>query len=55
MTGVLVGMSDQLTVEQANALAALLQRRFPGVRFAIVSGCTALATFEFDDEPEATS
>jgi hypothetical protein len=51
-TAVIVGIHEHITVEQAARLQADLERRFPGVRFALIDGCSAITTFTFD--PEAT-
>jgi hypothetical protein len=48
-TGVIVGVAAGTPPADANALRAMLEERFPEVRFAIVIGCTALASFTYDD------
>lgn len=49
-TGVIIGVSAHLTNEQAADIRGDLERRFPGVRFAIISGCSAVASFGYDQE-----
>ena len=44
MTGVIVGVGA-MTLENAQRMVEDLETRFPGVTFAVVAGCTALATF----------
>ena len=42
-TGVIIGVSAHITSEQAAEKHDMLERRFPGVRFAVISGCSAVA------------
>jgi hypothetical protein len=49
-TGVIVTIPDMLTAVQADDLRCQLEERFPGVTFAVVSRCSGVATFTFDDE-----
>ena len=49
-TGVIVTVGDVVTQPQANWIREELERRFPGVTFAVVSGCTGVASFTYDDE-----
>jgi hypothetical protein len=49
-TGVIVGIAGELTHVQAEDLRGQLERRFPGVTFAIVGPCSGVAAFTFDDD-----
>jgi hypothetical protein len=48
-TGVIVGVAAGTLPADANAVRAMLEERFPGVRFAIVIGCTGVTSFTYDD------
>jgi len=50
-TGVIIGMAAPITNEHAERVRLHLEQRFPGATFAVVGGCTAVATFPFDAEP----
>jgi hypothetical protein len=50
-TGVIVAIPDMLTAAQADDLRCQLEERFPGVTFAVVSRCSGVAAFTFDDGP----
>ena len=52
-TGVIVGINRDrdLAADEAEQIRRLLDTRFPGVTFAVVSGAKSVA-FEFDEEVE---
>jgi hypothetical protein len=52
-TGVVIAVSQQLTLEQARDAGRLLEQRFPGVRFALAGGALSSVAFEWDDGDEA--
>lgn len=51
-TGVIIGLRESCTAQQAETILALLRERFPGVSFAVIDQVSAIATFTFY-EPEA--
>ncbi len=52
LTGVIVGVSEHITFEHTRTIMDGLERKFPGVRFAVVSGCSSLVSFTYDDTEE---
>lgn len=49
-TGVIVGLAESCPPTVAAKLVEQLTERFPGVTFAVIDQCSALTTFNFDDE-----
>ena len=49
MTGVVVGVSTSITVAQAMQIRDHLCATFPGITFAVIGDCSALATFAVPD------
>ncbi len=47
-TGVVIAVGDNVTDDQVNNWPRILERRFPGVTFAVVRGATSSLAFEWD-------